>query len=1060
MKNMEKIPESDENNFYKNRTIKYLENTLQDLKIFYEGYKKKYILQSTDKPRKYSFRNRGLETNLNLISQKLEKFKYFYLPFVGMNNSGKSTIINDLIGYELLPIGQDATTKKGILIKYWDRDYPKINKVKFEFNSGKYYFTNEAFLGKGMEDVKKILKNINTNFSDKKDNFFYEVYTKIKFLDENKFSQKLKDKICFIDLPGYVTKYEFAKKEIHSQIIQCAELVIFVFEILKKGNNRESLENIIDELKNIFKTKGSQTNASLQHRILFINNIFENEDIKKDFQKTNKDFENEISQLKIKAKNEIMDIFGKTFNSPKVCVINAQNYFDYAQNINKFQQIEEFLKYEKMKFNRQNENFYKGEISAKGIQKNFIKYLMAILKDEFEKANNSSILSEEKLEKEDENISKKELEKIEEIAKNYFGISKESKKFKKIISIVSKINNIKTLYKFSINLNNSYYERFSKDIMDFILYGEKIKNKNLIEDLEFILNQLNTIFFQQYKGEMPKLLKLENTEPKFEKMKFDYEKDIDELVEEMNNALEKDKNNFVNSLKKSLSNIKQNLKTEKHNYNQKQKVEKTDNSFVGWLKSVVNNALNDINWMVSKEWVEVKDRIKTTFENEADNFIKEFKECSNKYSIIVDKYYTKIENIFYDILNLFDDEQLPKDWVDELEKYYQKNKYQDFKTYVKKNIDNYNEKSLENVLEDIKLEILEGAEECTYFKNSKSFFDFIRTSLSNSQNLFTIIDYICDKSGKKFSFFIRNIENYLNDYPETLNNNIYSLVNETENYFNDLIEEEYKSIAKKEEENKINLKIYNEEMNKYNQEKNKWKKTCEEYHKIGKDLGIYVDEIKEYLYEDVETILSRNNENIIENIIEQENNAKKGYENRKLKIENKNNNIYPSNTNNANYSIHYQNNVTTTSSKANRNFNEIKSNQPTIVNASNPIDKNQKNNDNYYSKNEKTTYVRKFANIQHKNINTNYENNYMEGIKNDIHMANVQPENINNSNNNNIIVTTTTVRRFRNNNSSKTVKNNLTNKQEFNGKVETKDYKYNKYKGTGYQYEFGEDHYY
>jgi len=227
-------------------------------------------------------------------------------------------------------------------------------------------------------------------------------------------------------------------------------------------------------------------------------------------------------------------------------------------------------------------------------------------------------------------------------------------------------------------------------------------------------------------------------------------------------------------------------------------------------------------------------------------------------------------------------------------------------------------------------------------------------------------------------------------------------------------------------------------MNKYNQEKNKWKKTCEEYHKIGKDLGIYVDEIKEYLYEDVETILSRNNENIIENIIEQENNAKKGYENRKLKIENKNNNIYPSNTNNANYSIHYQNNVTTTSSKANRNFNEIKSNQPTIVNASNPIDKNQKNNDNYYSKNEKTTYVRKFANIQHKNIKTNYENNYMEGIKNDIHMANVQPENINNLKNSNMVVTTTIVRRFLNNNSSKTVKNNLTNKQEFIDKVENK----------------------
>ena len=229
----------------------------------------------------------------------------------------------------------------------------------------------------------------------------------------------------------------------------------------------------------------------------------------------------------------------------------------------------------------------------------------------------------------------------------------------------------------------------------------------------------------------------------------------------------------------------------------------------------MNNALNGCGLVFSNEWVEVKDRIKTTFENEADNFIKEFKECSNKYSIIVDKYYTKIENIFYDILNLFDDEQLPKDWVDELEKYYQKNKYQDFKTYVKKNIDNYNEKSLENVLEDIKLEILEGAEECTYFKNSKSFFDFIRTSLSNSQNLFTIIDYICDKSGKKFSFFIRNIENYLNDYPETLKNNIDSLVNETENYFDDLIEKEYGIIKEKNKENESKKNIYLKEMNKY-----------------------------------------------------------------------------------------------------------------------------------------------------------------------------------------------------------------------------------------------------
>ena len=108
---------------------------------------------------------------------------------------------------------------------------------------------------------------------------------------------------------------------------------------------------------------------------------------------------------------------------------------------------------------------------------------------------------------------------------------------------------------------------------------------------------------------------------------------------------------------------------------------------------------------------------------------------------------------------------------------------------------------------------------------------------------------------------------YLNDYPETLKNNIDSLVNETENYFDDLIEKEYGIIKEKNKENESKKNIYLKEMNKYFLEKSKWKKTCEEYQKIGKDLGIYVDEIKEYLYEDVETILSGNKENKIENII-------------------------------------------------------------------------------------------------------------------------------------------------------------------------------------------------
>ena len=62
------------------------------------------------------------------------------------------------------------------------------------------------------------------------------------------------------------------------------------------------------------------------------------------------------------------------------------------------------------------------------------------------------------------------------------------------------------------------------------------------------------------------------------------------------------------------------------------------------------------------------------------------------------------------------------------------------------------------------------------------------------------------------------------------------MVNETENYFDDLIEKEYGIIKEKNKENESKKNIYLKEMNKYFLEKSKWKKTCEEYQKIGKDL--------------------------------------------------------------------------------------------------------------------------------------------------------------------------------------------------------------------------------
>lgn len=119
----------------------------------------------------------------------------------------------------------------------------------------------------------------------------------------------------------------------------------------------------------------------------------------------------------------------------------------------------------------------------------------------------------------------------DELAKKYFGKDKNSKKFDKIVSVISKINKIKKLYTFSIQTKNSYYGRFSKDLKNYILFGEKIKNQTLIDDLNFVLNQLNIIFFQPFQGKKPNApIVTENLAKQFKDMKNDFQDKIEDFM--------------------------------------------------------------------------------------------------------------------------------------------------------------------------------------------------------------------------------------------------------------------------------------------------------------------------------------------------------------------------------------------------------------------------------------------------------------------------------------------------------------------------------------------------
>ena len=48
----------------------------------------------------------------------LKTYDYVFIPFLGTSNAGKTTIINGIIGKDILPIDIGECTKRGIIIRY------------------------------------------------------------------------------------------------------------------------------------------------------------------------------------------------------------------------------------------------------------------------------------------------------------------------------------------------------------------------------------------------------------------------------------------------------------------------------------------------------------------------------------------------------------------------------------------------------------------------------------------------------------------------------------------------------------------------------------------------------------------------------------------------------------------------------------------------------------------------------------------------------------------------------------------------------------------------------
>ena len=355
----------------------------EKMKVFYKEFEDSNIKQE---------KLPMLRQNINSSIGILKASKLIYIPILGVSNAGKSTIFNGLIGDRLLPTQQNECTKKGILIKYSNIDVPVIRKVNFVPDKlGKeeiYYFkAADKIMGKGIEQIRDILVGANGKFVEDEEDFFYEIDIRIQYIHENKYmDNNLKEKICFIDLPGFGTGSgnKFETQGTYEHLMKSSSMFLFVVKNLtiKENNNQEMLNRVY---KKMVSFRGI-TSQSFVSKCLFIINCDQKQEISpKTIMQAKKDIIEMVNSLNKCSPDDI-----------NVSFFNAKIFENYVFKSKYYLNPEMIFRYHLSEFEKSESNFLNGVIDIV-VGKNFNKFLIGKLKQNVEQDFKNPKFDEKKL---------------------------------------------------------------------------------------------------------------------------------------------------------------------------------------------------------------------------------------------------------------------------------------------------------------------------------------------------------------------------------------------------------------------------------------------------------------------------------------------------------------------------------------------------------------------------------------------------------------------------------------------------------------------------------------
>ena len=664
-------------------------------------------LQSIAKAIKNSkFISEEISNIINEIYKTIEFLRIYdviFIPFLGPSNAGKTTIINGMIGEDILPSDLNECTKRGIIIRYFDDHETEINIRKTFFREEtfmgrqKYYFEPGKIIAKGIKSVQETVRGLNYDFADKEEDSFYYIRTKIKLFDDLKLDNSIKKMIYLIDFPGFGTGNTFEKK-LYSKVMSICNSFIFVVRnsVIKEVKNKEILENIFTQARN---QRNKLSSGFIQNCLFVLNNDNSQSTNKEDIENVKKDIR-EILQLN--EKNEVNAVF-----------FNAKYFNRYLDYFNYFFKIQKTFNDEYYKFRIYKNNLFKNpELYKDKTFHNFCGFIYKELTDKIKMGN-----FEKKMEKNqefNENVKNEINETIKEfVNKSYIKSNEFPQKFFDAIGKLFSFgrNNINELS----TLKESNIEEFRNINLDQINYVNNGMQEELKVNIYKVITTL-TFFFTEDFTEREKDLKAFN----------EFKDKLDEIIQKM---------------KLLSSKIKDEIKETRTTYE------------TGVINSLESKKEKIDKLLKEKNWKEIKKEIDEKMKEKLKNFDNEIQNCFNNISHNSFMYFQNAKNLFFD----FTDKKIVLDEFPKFKDYFLKkvsNKSENISDEISKEI----RRCIDNTMSEIYKEnglmtsisslIFDSSYLRTildiiikyYTKHTKYIFDLLITSFN--EYIISIIDQI------------------------------------------------------------------------------------------------------------------------------------------------------------------------------------------------------------------------------------------------------------------------------------------------------------------------------